>query len=92
MIQKCQMEKRSKKFVPNERRRNMKAKKALPIKDIIVTIRIDSDQNEYLAKLAELVEDQTGHEANRTWVILQLMKHGKESFEQRYGITTKKKS
>ena len=65
-------------------------KEHLPIKDIIITIRIDADQNEYLAKLAQIVEEQTGHEANRTWVILQLMKHGKDSFEQRYGITAKK--
>ena len=70
----------------------MKKKSVLPIKDIIVTIRIDVDQNEYLAKLAQIVEEQTGHAANRTWVILQLMKHGKESFEQRYGITSKKKA
>ena len=60
-------------------------------KKVIITLRVSEEQNEYLQRVGEIIEAQTGQNADRTWVIKQLMKFGQDAFEAKYGIKTKKK-
>ena len=56
------------------------------MKEKMLTLRIDSDIMEYLDRASEEIKAVSGIPVNRTWVIIELLRAGKEEFERLYKI------
>lgn len=53
-------------------------------KNLILALRFTAEEYDYLDFCKENVEIKTGIEVGRSWIIGELMKLGKKSFERKY--------
>jgi len=56
----------------------------------VVALRLDDVDIKWLDRAAEIVLQNTGQEVTRTWVMLELMKTGRDAFEVRFPNQGKK--
>jgi len=55
-------------------------------KNIMFTVRLDSDQSQKLKELAEHVEASTGIKVTHAWILRELLSNGYEDIKAKYKI------